>query len=40
MGDAAPVALGDAVGDEALADTALGDAVPAPAGPGDPHTSQ
>jgi hypothetical protein len=41
MREAAPdPAVGDAVGEEALADTALADAVAAPAGPGDPHTSQ
>ena len=41
----ADAAVGDAVAEEALvdttlADTALADAVDAPAGAGDPHTSQ
>jgi hypothetical protein len=31
---------GEVEDDAALATTALGDAVAAPAGPGDPHTSQ
>jgi hypothetical protein len=41
MGEDVPgTAVGDGVAEETLADTALGDAVAAPAGPGDPHTSQ